>query len=197
MTTTHFLLRHAAHDNVGAYLAGRLPGVTLGPEGRAQAERLAVRMAHESFAAIYASPRERTVETAAIVAARSNVPLVVCDDLDEVDFGCWSGRDFEDLQQDPRWRHWNAAREVAVTPNGESMQDVQDRALLRLQAIGREHPQGAVAIVSHADVIKSIVCHVLGLPLSAAHRFDIEPASVSVIVMGAWGARLLRLNDME
>ena len=68
MTTTFFLLRHAAHDNVGGFLAGRSPGIRLGEDGRAQAARLAERMRRESFEAIYSSPRERSAETAAAIA---------------------------------------------------------------------------------------------------------------------------------
>ena len=58
MTTTFFLVRHAAHDNLGAYLAGRMPGVRLGEAGLAQAGRLAKRMSAETFAKIVSSPRE-------------------------------------------------------------------------------------------------------------------------------------------
>ena len=97
MTTTVFLLRHAAHDNVGRYLAGRCPGVRLGPEGLVQAARLGTRMARERFDALFASPRERCQETALAVAdARGGMTIETAETVDEVDFGSSSGETFEE-----------------------------------------------------------------------------------------------------
>ena len=198
MTTTFFLIRHAAHDDVGSYLAGRMAGVRLGPAGRAQASRLAERMSGERFDAIYASPRERTLETASAIAVACEVgPVKLCDDLDEVDFGEWSGKTFEELNRDAGWRYWNDVRHKARTPSGESMLDVQSRVLRRMETCCSEQSGGSVVLVSHADVIKTAVCHVLGLPLENCFRFDIDPASVTTLVMGDWGAKLLKLNDVR
>lgn len=198
MTTTFFLLRHAAHDNVGGYLAGRMPGVWLGSDGRAQAERLASRMQRETLVAVYASPRERTQETAAIVAAAQGIRRVVtAPELDEVDFGeAWEGKDFAALDHDPAWRRWNSVRSLARTPAGERMIDVQARAMNLVERLGGQHAGDAVALVSHSEVIKAIVNHVLGLPIDAWLRFEIGPASISAVVIGDWGSKLLTLNEM-
>jgi broad specificity phosphatase PhoE len=196
MTTTFFLLRHAAHDDVGRYLAGRAPNVSLGPAGRAQARRLGERMCREDFVAIYSSPRERTAQTARAVSLHSEIgPVELRDELDEIDFGPWSGKTFVELNQDPAWRDWNSRRAVAVTPTGESMQDVCGRVCSCMADLRARHAGNGVVLVSHADVIKSAVCHVLGLTADGGFRFDIEPASISVVAMGDWGAKLLRLNE--
>lgn len=196
MTTTFFLLRHAAHDNVGGYLAGRIPGVHLGQAGQAQAGRLAKRMARERLAAIHASPRERTRETAETVAATCGLADVHIEpELDEVDFGAWSGQDFETLNRDPAWRRWNETRSLARAPGGETMLDVQTRAMRVVERLLRAYVDAAVALVSHGDVIKSIVIHVLGLSVDAWSRFDIAPASISTIAIGDWGGKVLNLNE--
>lgn len=196
MTTTFFLLRHAAHDDVGRYLAGRAPNVSLGPHGHAQAQRLGERMRRENFVAIYSSPRERTQQTALAVSLHSEIgPVELRDELDEVDFGPWSGKTFAELDQDPAWRDWNCRRAVAVTPAGASMQEVCGRVRCCMTDLHRRHPGESVVLVSHADVIKSAVCHVLGLTADGGFRFEIEPASITVLVMGDWGAKLLRLNE--
>lgn len=196
MTTTFFLLRHAAHDDVGRYLAGRAPNVSLGPDGRAQARRLGERMCRENFVAIYSSPRERTRETAMAVSLRCEIgPVELRDELDEIDFGPWSGKTFVELDQDPAWRDWNIRRAVAVTPTGASMQDVCDRVSSCMTDLRKRHPGESIVLVSHADVIKSAVCDILGLSADGGFRFDIEPASISVVVMGDWGAKLIRLNE--
>jgi broad specificity phosphatase PhoE len=198
VTTTFFLLRHAAHDNVGSYLAGRTPGVRLSAEGRAQAERLARRMQRENFLAVYTSPRERTRETAALIAAARGIDRVAVEpDLDEVKFGDrWDGKDFDTLNQDPDWRRWNTIRSFARTPGGERMIDVQGRALGLMEKLMGQHVDAALALISHSEVIKAIVSHVLGLPIDAWSRFEIGPASITTVVAGGWGAKLVTLNEV-
>lgn len=197
MTTTFFLVRHAAHDNVGRFLAGRAGGVALSEPGRAQARRLGIRMAREDFAAIYASPRERAQQTAsAIAAANGRAPVRTANELDEVDFGHWSGKTFDVLNGDPRWQRWNSLRSLARTPGGETMLDVQQRAFAFIETLAADPGDRRLVLVSHADVIKAVVSHVLGLPADAWPRFDVAPASVTSLVVGDWGAKLLTLNEI-
>ncbi|MBB5751537.1 histidine phosphatase family protein [Prosthecomicrobium pneumaticum] len=197
MTVTFLLVRHAAHDDVGRYLAGRRPGVRLGVEGRAQAARLGARMRRERFGRILASPRERTQETARAVAEAAGIDTVeTAAALDEIDFGRWSGHDFETLDEDPDWRRWNEDRGHAATPAGETMEHVRFRIVSVMERLQAEGAAGAVVLVSHADVIKAAVCDVLGLPLDRIDRFDIAPASITTVVAGAWGAKLIGLNEV-
>ncbi|MFZ5676389.1 MAG: histidine phosphatase family protein [Pseudomonadota bacterium] len=196
MTTTFFLLRHAAHDDVGSYLAGRSEGIALGRAGLLQACRLADRMRRERFSAVVSSPRERTRQTAAAISLACEVgPVELCPDIDEIDFGTWSGKTFSELDNDPDWRKWNEERSHATTPSGETMTQVLGRARCCLLGLADRHAGEAVALVSHADVIKSVVCHVLGLPIDHCFRFDVAPASITTIVMGNWGAKLVQLNE--
>ncbi|MDI6837348.1 MAG: histidine phosphatase family protein, partial [Rhizobiaceae bacterium] len=98
MTVTVLMVRHAAHDNVGGFLAGRMEGVRLGPAGRKQAERLAERLRGADIAAIHTSPRERCRETAEAIATACGLPAPqVAAELDEIDFGRWSGSTFAEL----------------------------------------------------------------------------------------------------
>ena len=198
MTTTFFLLRHAAHDNVGGFLAGRTQGIQLGPAGRAQAERLAIRMQREELAAVYSSPRERTQETAAAIAAARGIQRVVVEpELDEVDFGeTWQGKDFETLDEDPAWRRWNEQRSLARTPAGERMIDVQCRAMSLMERLTPRHAGTGIALVSHSEVIKGVVSYVLGLPIDAWMKFEVGPASITTVVTGEWGSKLLSLNEL-
>ncbi|MEI9431560.1 histidine phosphatase family protein [Mesorhizobium sp. B2-5-4] len=196
MTTTFFLIRHAAHDNVGSYLAGRMAGVCLGEAGKAQAEQLGRRMAQETIAAILCSPRERTQETALPIAFACGVgEIAICAELDEIDFGDWSGKTFDELNGDAGWRAWNDQRQEARTPSGETMLDVQQRMVSLMNGVRELHQNQCVALVSHADVIKAAVCNVLGLPVGDCFRFDIDPASITTIVSGDWGSKLLRMNE--
>ncbi|TCN28447.1 histidine phosphatase family protein [Sinorhizobium americanum] len=196
MTTTFLLVRHAAHDKIGNFLAGRTADVPLGPAGREQAERLGARLAGENIGTIYSSPRKRTQETAAAIAAALEIPAVeTADALDEVDFGTWSGKTFEVLNTDPHWHQWNSIRSLVRAPGGETMLEVQSRVIALVETLGRQESDGKVVLVSHADVIKALVCHVLGLSADAWPRFEIAPASISTIVAGDWGAKIVALNE--
>jgi broad specificity phosphatase PhoE len=188
VTATIYLLRHAAHDDVGCYLAGKTPGTSLGSDGLRQAKRLGERMAREPLVSIFSSPQERAQQTAAaLAAARGRLPVETVEALDEIDFGCWSGSTFHEL---------NALRSMAETPAGETMLDVQRRAFGFIRTIPRDIGDTRVALVSHADVIRSIVGHVLGLPIDAWQRFEVAPASITTIALGDWGSKLLTLNEI-
>jgi broad specificity phosphatase PhoE len=196
LRTPFFLVRHAAHDNVGGFLAGRTPGIVLGKDGLAQAERLGQRMARESFDAIYASPRERTQQTAQAIARAKGIAEVTTDQrLDEIDFGAWSNRTFEDLNTQTEWMRWNTARAVAATPAGDTMFDVQARVVSLIRELHARSNGSAIVLVTHADVIKTAISYVLGLSLDAWPRFDIAPASITHFVLDDWGAKLTGLNE--
>jgi broad specificity phosphatase PhoE len=192
---TYHFVRHAAHDNVGGYLAGRLHGVHLGPAGLAQATRLAQRMQREQFTRIYASPQERTQQTAMALATRSGLQHETSADLDEVNFGSWSGLDFVTLGQDAEWQRWNAARSLGQTPAGETMLDVQTRVLSLMRRIAESEASSSVVLVSHADVIKAAIAYHLGISLDRLGAIDIAPASLSILRIDGWHAQLILLNE--
>ncbi|MBJ6123975.1 histidine phosphatase family protein [Microvirga splendida] len=196
MTTTFFLVRHATHDRVGTVLCGRMPGVHLGAFGKAQAERLAARFANENVAGIHTSPLERAVETSEPIADRLGQPLEVCEGIAEIDFGAWSGTSFEALAQDPRWAAWNNARSNNRPPYGETMLEAQARIVGAMEQLRSRYADRSVILVSHSDVIKAALLYHLGMPIDAYGRFDIDPASISTVVVGEWGSKVLRLNEV-
>ncbi len=185
---TVFLLRHASHGLLGAKLAGRMPGVGLSAAGRAEAERLAERLAGAGIGRIVSSPLDRALETAAPLARRVGLAVDVSDALNEIDCGAWTGMDFSALGEDPRWRVWNEERAHAAPPGGEAMAAVQDRAAAYIEALATTagESDGAVALVTHGDVIKAAVCAVLGLSLDRVHAFAVDPASITTLRF--WGA---------
>ena len=195
MTLVVHLVRHAAHGLLGRVLAGRRPGVHLSPEGRDQAERLAARLAREPLAIVQTSPLERARETAEPIAARLGLVPEVQPALNEIDFGAWTGLGFDTLGDDPEWRRWNAVRGLARPPGGETMLAVQARMRDHIEGLRLAHPDGHVALVSHCDVIRATLLLYLGLSVDAYDRIAVDPASVSTVAVGDWGARVLSLNE--
>lgn len=189
------LIRHAAHDLLGNTLAGRTRDIALNAQGAAQARELATRLQHADITALVCSPRLRARQTIAPLASALERGIEVDARFDEIDFGEWSGRTFAELVHAPGWSTWCEQRSQARPPGGETIAEVQARAVDAITALGRDHGAGTVAIVSHGDVIKAAVAAYLGSSLDALERFDIAPASVTVIaIVDAW-AQVTRVND--
>lgn len=194
MATTFHLVRHASHSIVNSTLAGRLPGVRLSDEGRAEATRLAQHFAEEPVMAVISSPQERAKETAEPIAEVLRLQVKISAALDEIDMGDWQGRSFSELADNPLWTRWNAARSLARPPGGETMLEVQARLVGEALALHHAWPDGAFVLVSHAEPIRALLLYVLGLPVDAWARLDIAPASISTIAIDAWSGRVIRLN---
>jgi ribonuclease H / adenosylcobalamin/alpha-ribazole phosphatase len=195
MTAKVHLVRHCAHGDVGRVLSGRCTGGPLSAEGRAQARWLAGRFARgEPIAAIHSSPRLRARETACAIAERLELEVQIVPALDELDFGAWTGRRFEELEGDPGWTQWNTARATAATPGGETMAQATARAVAHVEELAGSEWAGAVLCVSHCDVIRGVVANYLGLGLDRLLAFDVDPGSVSTLLVGGWGGRVLTLN---
>jgi probable phosphoglycerate mutase len=139
LPTTFLLVRHAQHDYPVDALAGRLANIHLSTEGKQQAGKLAQMLASLPVRAVYTSPLERTRETAYTIADYFGLPVQVSEALNEVDFGDWTGKAFEELSTSPAWRQWNALRSRARIPKGESMLEAQGRVVTWLEACRARH----------------------------------------------------------
>jgi len=176
--TTLLLIRHAICEGAGARLWGRTPGVHITEAGRLQACSLVEHPDFPSPAAVYCSPLERTRETAAIIAARWNLVPRIEPDLNEIEYGEWTGRLIADLAPNPHWHAFNTSRALVAPPLGESMSSVQARALAACARIAAQHPDSYIAIVTHGDVIRAILCAHAGISLDRIFEFTVDYASV-------------------
>src|SRR3954471_10496938 len=195
--STLLLIRHASHDLLGKKLAGWMDGVGLNEQGRIEAARLGRRVASVPLEAVYTSPLPRSVETATPLASRARCPLRLLEAVGEIRCGDWTGKDFEELRQRPEWIAYNSCRSLNRIPAGDSMLEAQARAVGAVDRLREKHPQGHVAVVSHGDVIRLIIAHYIGLPLDMMLRFEISPASISVLRLEPHGALLTSLNEVE
>jgi probable phosphoglycerate mutase len=193
--TTFLLIRHALNDYIDKAIAGWTPDVHLNDAGRAQVERLAERLAQAPIAAIYSSPLERARETAAPLAKRLGLDVRMCEAFGEIGYGEWTGKSLSELARDGRWGQFNSVRSLTRAPGGETMLEAQTRVMAAIEVLCDQHPREMIAVFSHGDVIKAAIAYFLGIPLDFYYRFDIGPASVSVVTIDDHGPRLLRIND--
>ena len=188
------LVRHASHDRLGRILCGRMPGVSLSETGRAEAGALARLLAACGAGRLLSSPLARAQETAAPIARSLNLSIETAAELDEIDFGAWTGRAFQDLADHPAWTAWNTARADARPPGGESMGEAQSRVGGLLDRLAGEDGPAAI-LVSHGDVIRAAILRLLGLSLDAYDSLVVDPASRSEVALWPGGGRLVSLNE--
>ncbi len=192
-SVTNFLfIRHGAHDYLGRAIAGRLPGVHLNELGREQARHLAEKLSLLPIDAIYSGPLERVRATAEPISRRFDLPLQVAEEFTEIDMGDWQDRSFTDLGKEGLWKEFNAFRSSTVPPGGELMLEVQVRALRKLKELRGQHH--FVVIMTHGDVIRSVMAHFLGTHLDLFLRIEIDPASLSLLEYGEDFAIVRMLN---
>jgi len=183
--TRVLLIRHGETDSLGQFLAGRTSGIHLNEDGRRHVNKLRESLrGYEELAAVVSSPMERTTETAEILAYARGLDIEIDSRFNEFDFGEWTGKTFAELSRHALWGEYNRYRSIHRAPGGESLIEVQGRAWKGVQAMSNGFPDATVVIVSHADVIRSVLMLALGMPLDNLLRLDIPPASVSEISVG-------------
>lgn len=194
--TTVLLVRHGLTPSTGKVLPGRARGLHLADRGREQAEEVARRIAElTKVDAVYASPLERTRETAAPIAAATGHKVVADKGLLECDFGEWTGASLRRLMKKPEWTTIQRSPSVFRFPGGESFPEMQHRMVAAVDRLRRAHPGGTIVCVSHADTIKAAVAHALGTPLDLFQRIVISPCSVSAIAWANAGPVVLTVNS--
>lgn len=191
------LVRHGTTPTTGKRLPGRAAGLHLSAKGRAQAEAVAARIAtlEKPPTAIYASPLERTRETAAPIAAALGLRLRTARGLIEVDVGDWTEQSLRRLYKTKEWptvQRWPAGFRF---PGGESFAEMSVRSTDAVLGLVAEHPGETIVAVSHADPIKAIVAAAAGTPLDLMQRLVISPCSVSVLLFTPGGPAVMCVNS--
>ena len=178
------LIRHGQNDMVGEKLAGRLPGVHLNEDGKAQARRLAAEIAHLNLKAVYSSPLERARETAEPIARVHGLDVEIAPELIEIDFGDWQGKRLKRLKKDRLWKIVQSKPGDFRFPKGESFAEAQARVAEGLNVLSEKHGKDdLIACVAHSDVIRLAVAHFLRLSLNEFQRVRISTCSLTVMYL--------------
>lgn len=196
--TLLILVRHAVIGDTGKVLSGRTPGLDLSEEGHAQAKAAGERLSAFPITAVYASPIERTTQTAEAIAEPHDLPVQALDGVLEGDYGEWMGRELADLAKQDLWKVVQRTPSQMRFPGGESIPEMQARVVQALDDVVERHRGEVAVVVSHFDPIKTAVAHYLGLALDLYQRIVIGPASVTMFACPPGGAPvLLTLNNTD
>lgn len=190
------LIRHGENEYVKkGRLAGRLPGVHLNEKGLAQAEAVAEKLKGAPLKAVYSSPMERAMETAAPIAAACDLEVIPRSGLLETDFGDWQNKTLKSLRRRKLWKIVQGAPSRMRFPGGESFAECQLRIINEIEDLCAQHkPKDLLACVFHSDPIKLAVAYYLGMPLDNFQRLFISPASITAVHISEAGAGLVAMN---
>jgi probable phosphoglycerate mutase len=196
------LIRHAhSQSNASGVLSGRLPNIHLSEKGIKQSQQLSERLGNFAVAQLRVSPMERCFETISpwlndvVLKNSPDFEPIIDPSLNEVDYGDWSGKKLITLARKKEWRTVQESPSRMYFPGGEGIAQMQSRAMAVVHELATLPDSKTAVIVSHGDVIKSIVASALGTHLDEFQRIIIDPASVSVLDYSGIKPRVLLLND--
>jgi broad specificity phosphatase PhoE len=194
------LVRHGATD---WNLQGRCQGSSdrdLSDIGIQQAERIASLLSAEEIHAIYSSHLRRARQTAAYISQPHNLPVLIEENVHELDHGELEGLTFNQIKQNYAdfLSHWRSEPAEICVPGGERLADVAERAWTSLNQIVQRH-SGAerILLVSHNFPILGIVCRVSGTDLNHYRTFHLDPCGVTRLAYNGGKWILTEVNSRE
>ena len=188
------LIRHGETD---WNRSGRVMGnqsIPLNQAGHRQAQACAEVLSRTPITGIYTSPVLRAVQTAEILRQGHEMPLHLVSELSEIGVGAWLSRYWRDFADDPAKRDWYTQPDVARPVGGETLREVQRRAVTAVERVAKAPQKEPYVFVSHGDVIRAILAHFLRLELAVIRHATIDHVSVSGLELTDHSAQLLFLN---
>lgn len=196
VTTRLLLIRHAEVETRYHRVFGGRIDMNISPLGHTQAAALADFLRHRPLDAIYASPMKRVQQTLAPLLNNGAPRPIVLPDLREVDFGDWTGLNYEEVLEKygVTASAWLDELERGTIPNAETGATYRTRVEPCLQKILTGHNGKTVAVYCHGGVTRMMLAILLGLPLPKTEAFQIDYASVTDVAIGPERTRIELLN---
>jgi alpha-ribazole phosphatase len=180
VTRRIWLIRHGEPAGMRGRCYGKLD-IGLSATGHEQMERTSARLKGEHFDAVYASPRVRTMESAAIVAAFHSCAFRQDAGLCEIDFGDFEGLTYDEIaaRYPDLYRQWMQSPNEVQFPNGECFHAMRTRVLHAFEALRGD----TIAIVTHGGVIRIVLAWALQMPDAALFRLAQDYAAINLVTL--------------
>jgi phosphoserine phosphatase len=180
--TTVFLVRHGvtAWHEEGRVLGQR--DIPLSPEGLRQAEEAAAGLAGVPIAEVLSSPLQRAIQSADFIGKAAGIEVARDPRLIDFQLGKWTGMTYAEVAENEEYQRFVRQPDSERIPDGESLEDIRRRSVAAVEQTLRDSPPGdAVAIVTHAGIIRVLLSHYMGSPPANYHRIRVGPGSVSIL----------------
>lgn len=181
--TTFLLIRHGHTSQTETGKLYSDPASTLTDKGQAQAQAIAQWLPAEAPEVLLTSPSLRVRATADAIGQCSGAQPIILTDLFEWQVGDWEGRSYYQIKKEEpdAYAAWSKDPIRHAPPNGESIEQLCERAIVQIQVIQAQYAGKKVALVSHAEVIRAILVHALGMPVDNFWRLNVPTASVTKV----------------
>jgi len=192
MSATIYLVRHGRTAlNAQDRFRGRMDP-PLDQRGREEANRVAERLGSAVLAAVYTSPLLRARQTAAPIAERAGLAVEELPGLTDLDFGEWTGLTREEaaLRHPEAFARFRRSPRDAAAPGGETLAEVEDRAIRALRTVAERHPGGAAAAVSHEIPIRLVMARLAGVENPGFWELELPTGSIITLVSRDGGLAL-------
>ncbi|MFN3406361.1 MAG: histidine phosphatase family protein [Caldimicrobium sp.] len=176
-----FLIRHGpVAKEYKEVFYGQLD-VPLSPEGEELSQRFVKEFSSLEINAIFSSPAQRALYPAQLLAKEKKLPLIVKEELKEINYGAWTGRLRVEVMREPLY--WERLKkDYLAPPGGESIRALRERAKTFLEALKQE-PSGNFAIFTHGGFIRAFLCEILNLNSDFFFAFDIYHLKIQFITL--------------
>lgn len=182
METTVFLIRHGV---TAWHAEGRVLGqrdIPLSQSGIAQAEEAAAALRGLKMAEVLSSPLQRAIQTAEIIGQAAGIEIARDPRLIDFQLGKWTGMTYADVAKNEEYQRFVQQPESERIPGGESLEDIRRRAVAAVDQALRDNATGdALAIVTHAGIIRVLITHYMGSRPANYHRVRVSPGSISIL----------------
>lgn len=177
-----FLIRHGITEQNEQRRYCGISDVCLSSQGREQAQSLADLLNREKFDSIHTSPLKRCLETSSLIAKSHDITPEPLAGLSEINFGLWEGLTFDEIQSryPDQLKLWSEDPDDFTFPQGESVCNFRKRVLSSLDTILTD--QGNSLVVAHGGSLRVIICHLCGWPMKNLHSFELDPASLTILI---------------
>lgn len=199
-----YLIRHGAialpDRGTGRPLIGQTDP-PLSSRGREQIRQTAKWLRSQEVCHIFSSPLKRCMESAAIIARRIAIEDIhKIDRLKEIHLGLWENMTKEEIDRRFPGEYQRRGEDMAHyrPPDGESFADLQQRALLALKeintALAQKNTKGGIAVIAHAGVNRTLLAHILDMPLGKIFALQQDYGAVHILLAGKNGCRIDAMN---
>ena len=182
METTVFLIRHGV---TAWHAEGRVLGqrdIPMSDAGVAQAEEAAAAVRGVKMSEVLSSPLQRAIQTAEIIGQAAGIEVARDPRLIDFQLGKWTGMTYEDVAKNEEYQRFVQQPDAERIPGGESLEDVRRRAVSAVdQALADNATGDALAIVTHAGIIRVLITHYMGSHPANYHRVRVSPGSISIL----------------
>ena len=189
-----YLVRHGQTEwNYQKRVMGRRP-IPLNASGVQQVQVMAMDLKDWPIEKIASSSLLRTKESSQIISDALGLPFEEYDGLSEINVGEWEGNYWDQMGEDPILKAFETTPSITRPPGGETLTEVQERAVHTIERILLEEKLSNLLVVSHADTIRAVIAHYIQMDLDRSRRLQIDNASLSIIKTNPNQGRLTLMN---